>query len=443
MSSKSTKKTDASTHQRQQTPYAGCLDGQPVETAPHVLVSGPTGRGKSMRVLVPGALMWRGPRVLVSSKTDFMREVVKRGIHRRGEVFVMDLTGEVDDSFDWLQGVEYTRVIPDPTSLIDNDDDALAMASMLMKVGSLGASDGGGGGGGNDAFWQTQAAQPLAALLLAGKASGEGVGWSLRAVGKPAKDDEDDVSPSWANAFELVEQTSFHASKLLAAGAKDPKLRDSIAATMEAGLVPWAQTTVRGTGSEAAFAPTMLETAGEPTLAMVVPADGAAAGAAVAVAETIIRHWRRGIERGLPRVLLSVDEFANVMPIPKISTYLSEARGLGVACVLALQSTESQLDEQYGEARGSTIREVAPAVLILQGDPGSRQLLESAAWWDGEEDAWTESIDAQGRASLSAQRVQRTSAQSLLPKNLEEGRLLLYGQKGHMVDLPGIWDFAA
>ncbi|WP_432789366.1 hypothetical protein QYM46_13645 [Brevibacterium sp. K11IcPPYGO002] len=37
-----------------QTPYAGSIDGVPVETAPHVLVSGPTGRGKTTRILSMG-----------------------------------------------------------------------------------------------------------------------------------------------------------------------------------------------------------------------------------------------------------------------------------------------------------------------------------------------------------------------------------------------------
>ncbi|TLP73304.1 hypothetical protein [Nesterenkonia sphaerica] len=82
----------------------------PVETAPHVLVSGPTGRGKTTRVLAPGALMWRGPRVIVSSKTDYLKWLVDYGIHQRGPLYVLDLAGELDDDSEWLQGVDYQRV---------------------------------------------------------------------------------------------------------------------------------------------------------------------------------------------------------------------------------------------------------------------------------------------------------------------------------------------
>lgn len=423
---------------KQQTPYAGCVgDGEPVETAPHVLVSGPTGQGKTTRVLAPGALLWRGPRVVISSKTDYLKWLVEKRIAARGPLYVMDLAGELDASFDWLQGVEYTMVTSDPTSLIDGDDDAVAMASLLLKVGDLGASDGGSSGG--DAFWETLATQPLAALLLAGKASGQGIAWTMQASSKVAKRDEGDTSPSWANAYELIAEDSIHAADLSAVAEMEPKIRDSITATMKSGLAPWLLTNVRGTGKTTPFAPVMLEASDgkEPTLAIIAPADGVAAGAAVGAVETVIRHWRRGIERGLDRLLLSVDEVVNTCPIPKLPTYVTEARGLGVACVIAVQST-TQMQLKWGETGAKVLREVFPAVLVLQGAP-ERELLEAAAWWDGEADVWRESIDAQQRRSMSAERAPRTTASSLRPASVEEGRLLLFGRKGVKVDLPGLW----
>lgn len=420
-----------------QTPYAGCIgDGEPVETAPHVLVSGPTGQGKTTRVLAPGALLWRGPRVVISSKTDYLKWLVEKGVHHRGPLLIMDLAGELDASFDWLQGVDYKMVTSDPTSLIAGDDDALAMASLLLQVGDLGAHDGGGGSSGGDAFWETLATQPLAALLLAGKASGEGIVWTMQASSKVAKSDEGDTSPSWANAYELIKEDSIHSADLLAVGEMEPKIRDSITATIKAALAPWLLTNVRGKGQTTAFAPAMLER-GEATLAIIAPADGVAAGAAVGAVETVIRHWRRGIERGLDRLLLSIDEAVNTCPMPKLPTYVTEARGLGVACVIAVQST-TQMQLRWGETGAKVLREVFPAVLILQGAP-ERELLEAAAWWDGEADVWRESIDAQQRRSMSAERAPRTTASSLLPTSVEEGRLLLYGRKGVKVDLPGIW----
>lgn len=429
---------DAAAFTAAQTPYGGCLDGVPVETAPHLLVSGPTGRGKTTRVLAVGALLWIGPRVLVSSKTDFLKLVVEKGIARRGPLYVMDLAGELNPDFDWLQGVDYRMVTSDPTSLIENDDDALAMASLLMKVGALGASDGAGGGGSDDAFWQTQAAQPLAALLLAGKASGEGISWTVRAVSKTVKSDADDVSPSWANAYELIESTSFHADALLAVAEMEAKLRDSVTATMKAGLAPWLLTNVRGQRGAIPFAPRMLEGPGEPTLAIIAPSDGVAAGAAVGAIETVIRHWRRGIEHGLPRVLLSVDEAVNTAPLPKLPTYITEARGLGVACVIAVQSTK-QMELRWGQTGAAVLREVFPAVLILEGAP-EFEMLELASRWSGEEDVWRETLNADSTRTLTAEKAPRRTVAELLPTSVEEGRLLTYGKEGVLVELPPIWE---
>ncbi|MDP5226903.1 MULTISPECIES: TraM recognition domain-containing protein [Arthrobacter] len=425
----------------QQTPYAGSIDGVAVETAPHVLVSGPTGRGKTTRVLAMGAMLWCGPRVVVSSKTDFLRWLVIKGIRGFGPLYVMDLAGELDDSFGWLRGIDYTRVVSDPTALIENDDDALAMASLLMKVGALGASDGADGGGSNDAFWQTLAAQPLAALLLAGKASGEGISWTVRAAGKPDKEDENDVSPSWANAYELIETSSFHAADLQAVVQMEAKLKDSITATMKSGLTPWLLTNVRGGRGATAFSPSMLEGPDEPTLAIIAPADGVAAGAAVGAIETVIRHWRRGIERGLPRLLLSVDEAVNTAPLPKLPTYITEARGLGVACVIAVQSTK-QMELRWGETGAAVLREVFPAFLILDGAP-EFAALELASKWSGEHDVLRETINADQTRTTAAEKAPRRTVSDLLPDGVEEGRLLLYGKEGKRVQLPGIWDYAA
>lgn len=432
------KKTSAD--HSQQTPYGGVISkNEQVRTGPHLLVSGPTGTMKTTGVLAPAAILWRGPRVIVSSKTDFLGWLVKKGVANRGPLYVLDLAGELHDDISWLKGRSYTRVTADPTALIENSDDAIAMADTLMKVGALGASDQAGGGGGNDAFWQTLASDSLAALLEAGKASGEGIGWTVKALRtlEPPEDSEPGSVPSLAEAYSLVEETSFHAEALRALKAQDPKMRDSVTATMKAGLAPWLLSTVRGDRRAVPFEPSMLEGSGEPTLAIIAPADGVAAGAAAAAIETIIRHWRRGIDRGLDRVLLAIDELVNTAPLPKLATYITEARGLGVAVVAAVQST-NQMKLRWGADGAEVLREVFPAVLVLPGAP-ERDLLEAAAWQDGEEDVQRESIDHNNRRSISTERVQRTTPTSLLPTEVGTARLIIGGRKGHLVQLPGVW----
>lgn len=429
------------TAMHQQTPYAGLdAEGRQVETGPHVLVSGPTGGGKTLRVLVPGALLWRGPRVLVSSKTDFMKQTVTRGLSARGATMVMDLADAVDWDAPWLRAARVQRVLSDPTTLIDGDDAAVDMATLLMQTGSLGASDSGsgGGGGGDDAFWRTLATQPLAALLVAARASGGGIAWATRAVGRPTTDPGHESEPSWPAAIDLIGDSSRHAAALEDLTGTEQRQRDSVTATMRAGLAPFIRDSVTGGGGRP-FDPAMLEGSGEPTLHIIAPATGVAAGAAVAVVETIIRHWRKGVERGLPRVLLAVDELCNTCPLPGLPHHVTEARGLGVAIIAAVQSSH-QLELRWGETGARVLRETFPAALVLEGAP-EKELLEAAAWWVGERDVQRESIDDAGRRTITTEHVPALAAQDLRPHSLEEGRLLLHGQAGHMVRVPGIWDF--
>lgn len=125
--------------------------------------------------------------------------------------------------------------------------------------------------------------------------------------------------------------------------------------------------------------------------------------------------------------------------LEKLPTYITEARGFGVACVIAVQSS-SQMVLRWRQDGAKVLRNVFPAVLILRGAP-ERELLENAVWWDGEGDVWRESIDSKQQKSLSAERAPRTTATSLLPTKIGEGLLLLNGQAGLLVDLPGIWEF--
>ena len=77
-------------------------------------------------------------------------------------------------------------------------------------------------------------------------------------------------------------------------------------------------------------------------------------------------------------------------------------------------------------------------MLVLPGAP-ERDLLEAAAWQDGEEDVQRESIDHNNRRSISTERVQRTTPTSLLPTEVGTARLIIGGRKGHLVQLPGVW----
>ncbi|WDH78251.1 TraM recognition domain-containing protein [Microbacterium esteraromaticum] len=422
------------------TPYLGLVDGARVPTAPHGMVVGKTGSGKTRRVLAVGALAHKGSRVLVSSKADFLELTLNRGLSAAGPVYVLDLAAELDESAPWLANARYTKVVADPTTLLTGDDDASRMATLLLQTAALGTSSGSNGGGsGDNAIWEQLAHQPLAALLLAGQASGGGIEWVTRAAGKFANEG-DDTSPSWQQAFNLIFGKSFHAQDLLTVIRSDEKLRDSVAATVRSALKAWTLQSVRGGAESTAFTPVLLQGPGTPTLFILSGSTGPQVSAAVAVVEGVIDHWRRNLGRQLPWLLISIDELTNTCSIPAdlLVSHITELRGLRVSMVLGVQSTGGQLELKYGVAGAKALRETVPAFLILKGS-GEWEKLEDASKFLGEEDRRRETSDRDGNVvSVSLERFPRRAPHELLPPDKEHARLILSAGETLLVEIPDI-----
>lgn len=409
-------------------PYAG-LDarGNLARASHHVLVSGPTGSGKTRRVLAPAVASWRGPVVDVSSKPDLMSLAAPL---RPGPAWLLDLTGQTSPD----AGAE--RVAADPVRAIQTDDDALDLAELLLATGGLG--HGSGQSAGQDGgFWRSMAASPLAGVLLAGR--DVGMGW-VRAAVSVASGEEDE--PSWSSAA-LRCGDSPHGRELAAIMELDPRLRDSVKATMQVAVSPWAREAVRGDGliplSLDDFA-TAAQAGQEPTLHLLAPASGVAAGAAVSVVDQIIQLWRRSTSE-LPGCLIVVDELANTCPLPSLPTYLTEARGLNIALVGAVQDT-SQLALRWGETGRDVLRAVAPSVLLLRGATGEEALLKRFAAAEGQVEAWSRTTSS-GREEPAGWQAQsalgdRVHWSDLVPRDVGEGRLLVEGRTGVRVRLPDI-----
>lgn len=411
------------------TPYAGLTpEGVPAVSAPHVLVVGPSGVGKSRRVLAPGAVMWRGPVVAVSSKPDLIDLCLelRLGNGGRNRTFVLDLSGEVPDET-LPEGAH--KVVVDPCVLVRSDDDALDLASVLMQSGAAGAG-GGTGKGGGDPFWESISVAPLAAILRA--AGQDGIAWARAAVSRVDPPSATDVeAPCWANAIGRLDEmgSTILSDELASAMALDPKMRDSVGVTMKSAVSPWLRSTVVGRGTEVPFEPDMLAHPAA-TLFVVAPATGVAAGAAVAAVDFISKRWRANQteEVKLPRLLLVVDEVANTMPWPKLPTVVTESRAMGIHLLIACQAT-SQFAKRYGKEGMDELREIFPAVLLLVGAP-EKEMVEKAAWWSLPSDKQTENMDHLGRGSQQSQRAETIAATELLPRHKGEGRLLRGSRPG-------------
>lgn len=436
---------------------AGRCAGELALSGWHMLLTGLTGSGKGRRLLCQNIVMWGHQPVIAMSTKGDLADVTIRKRARRGPVYVLDLSNEIQESE--LHGVDVTHVVSDPCKLVNTDDESMAMSDLLQATAKVGAASGGDGGGG-DPTWENLAARPLAAFLRAGGAiphpktgemlDGGGVQWVLDAIDhppQPAKEDADGsrivdptekdlVTPNWTNAYLRVSSLlgSRHAEALRAVMNMVDKQRDSVAINLRNALKAWSLESVAGDGTAEAFRPSMLEQPGA-TLYIVSPADGSAAAAACAVIEQSIQWWRRSVGRDVPTLGLILDELAQCAPLPNLPSHVSVLRGYNVRLVAAVQNT-TQLKRRYKEAY-EELMTTFPCVVILPGTP-EKDLLEQAVWFAGEDERTTSSVQDDGSVTRSVERTERMTSSELLPRRKGTARLLIAGQPGVLVDVPDI-----
>ncbi|PVY22504.1 type IV secretory system conjugative DNA transfer family protein [Williamsia muralis] len=427
----------------------------PATSQPHVLVSGPTGVGKTRRVLAPAAAMWQGPAVVVSSKDDLMNLVSpRRDPLCTDRPQLLDLRPVHDPVYP--VGVEPVRT--DPTMLVRDSDECMTLAELLIQVGSIGmggstenVTDGG--------LWDSLAVPPLAGLIwaaspLADRWMGKGVRgihWLMPAMEVTDIDAETagqldaardngtlgELPPSWWTTSTALEAAgkSILAMRLMGLLDMDPRQRDSVKINLQKAVGPWLRDSIRRSDLPI-FDPGRLDRQGA-TLYILAPADGVAAAAAVSVIDALIHRWREkeSAGRSEARLLMVIDELPNTAPLPKLTTYIGEARGLGVNIIAAVQGS-SQFARKFGNAQLVELRDVFPATMVMLGAP-EWEALEAAARWSGLTLRRTETIDAgSGRRTLSDSVGQLVEPAELAPGGLEVARLLSRGTAGQLVAVP-------
>ncbi len=196
---------------------------------------------------------------------------------------------------------------------------------------------------------------------------------------QPAQDKQNPDAPGWHSAARYVADQPLFRNALLRTLAMDPKQRDSIALTMRKAVTPWMRLGLRGI-TEPYFDESFLA---EPdaTLFILAPAEGSIAGAAVTLLEHLVRSWRGKTARKemLHRLLIVIDEAANVAPMPALRRHVSEGRGLGVNLLLSVQAS-SQFDTVYGSSYARELRDTFPAALIMYGAAEMEMLQRGEQW---------------------------------------------------------------
>lgn len=396
------------------------------ESGPMVLVSAPTGTGKTRSVLAPAAVLWGGPAVVVSSKDDLFQLVAQR---RYGPSALIDLRPDYDATYPGVTSMSF-----DPTKMITTPDQAVTAANTMMQMSAVGM--GSGADSVSDAgIWESNTEGPLAAMLFAASLNGEGMDWVLLAVDNMEWEDEKlPVEPGWQMAAVAVQEFPLLYNGLRRTLNMDPKQRDSIALTMRKAVMPWMRLSLRGNQPDA-FSADFLDDP-DATLYVLSSPEGAIAGAAVTLLENLVKLWRAKTARRemMHRLLIVIDEAANVAPMPALRRHVGEGRGLGVNLLLAVQAS-SQFDTVYGSAYANELRDIFPAALILFGAP-EMEMLRRAEEWSLQTTRRTESFDqATGSKTLSSHTDSTLDYRRLLPANRDKGRLLVRGTPGVETEL--------
>ncbi|MCH9729766.1 MAG: TraM recognition domain-containing protein [Actinomycetia bacterium] len=439
-------------------PYCGLVYNENREPersngAPHLAISAPTRTGKTRRVLAPAAVLHPGPVVAVSSKQDLAELVLARRCF--GPTGVIDLRPEKAPF--WPQGV--TQMVSDPTMAITSAHDALTVAETMLAtsgVGFGGASSGQTVAAGG--LWESTASRPLACLLYAAGPHGnnQGMPWVLEAAENLGIDNNEDnggnapaalaATASWVTAAALCPHTML-TEPMQRVLTFNSRMRDSVAITVSKAVTPWVRLGLGASDhldglsaidqlSIGSFDLSMLD---EPdaTLFVIAPNTGSVAGAAVALIDSIIRHFKkRTAENQLEhRLLLELDEVCNSCPLPALLNYIGESAGLGVNIMATVQAF-SHFDVVFGPKYADALRDIFPSTLVMRG-AHERHLLEEASHWAGQATRRTESYEYNaGSRSQSSQYGQVIDWQELLPQSYEEAQLLLRGTPGHRVQIP-------
>jgi type IV secretion system protein VirD4 len=130
----------------------------------------------------------------------------------------------------------------DPTKRLTTPADALTIAGALLDSPRAGCDCG--------SIWSSVAGVPLAAMLYAASAcgNGKGIGWVVLAVDNLQEDDRDCAAPGWRSVARYVAGHPLFRNALLRTVDMDRRQRDSIVMTMRDALSPWMRPRKESTG---------------------------------------------------------------------------------------------------------------------------------------------------------------------------------------------------
>jgi type IV secretion system protein VirD4 len=387
------------------------------ERASVVVVGPSTISLKTSGFAIPALLEWEGPVVATSVKSDLLLATIERR-RKLGKTMVFDPTG--------VSGIATVKATP--LSGCGSWRGAMRVAHWLSSSARSGAD-----GLEDSAFWHAAAEKLLAPLLFAAAASGGEMADVIRWL-------NDGAEAELEVTERLVEEGDADAlSAWRANWNREERQRSSIYTTAETIVAAFADPRVLDASSRADYTPADLLDGGFNTLYLCAPAheqERLRALFAMMLSELVAVVYESSAETGRPiepPLLIVLDEAANIAPVPGLDALASTGAGQGIQLVTVFQDL-AQVQACYGK-RAQTIINNHRAKVFGRGiaDPDTLDYVRKVVG-DGEFRQRSETSGEHGRGSSTEASTYRDLAPANVIRESQPGSaLLLYG------DLPPAW----
>ncbi len=297
-----------------------------------VIAFAPTGTHKTSGLVIPALLEWQGPVLVTTVKGDLLPETIERR-EQLGEVMVFDPTG--------VSGIE-------PTARATPLDGASTWQGAMKVAHWLCNAAQGSKGGLQDAdFWFATAEKLVAPLLFAAAASRRTMADVVRWLDEGPDLNAAQVGKALKKAGEPAAERAWQATQ-----NREERQRSSVYTTAEMILAAFADERVQQETEGADYTPARLLSGGRNTLYLCAPLheqERLRPLFAMLVQELVASAFLRAAVDGPldPPLLLLLDEAANIAPIPDLDAIASTGAGQGVQLLSIFQDV-SQVMTVYG-----------------------------------------------------------------------------------------------